>query len=532
MRCPPAGLPAVRCPSALVRRAPRGRARAWYAAVVMRISSRRRSSSRPRSAHPTVTCRITCARCRRLRAARWAARPAPCRPCMTPCLPLQHVPGLRHGTAARAGRVHERAWGCGPPRSTARTAPRAPRRCPSRAPAAPAARSLAARGAAARSPAPPCRVRQPEVVSADGLPSTGACTALPASDSMPGACRQARPAMRAPAGAARRRPLGELRARGPAGRACASCSAWSRRSCSATTSRRVAGVLATRCRYRAPPSSHDLPPAASLSAVAASCSQAGPGASQPVPPAVREQTRSRQLPAMRCLSCVRLCVRASTVQLRLPVSRALRTQAAHLGGSIACSISAACASTATLASFALRSLCTGWQVHCGTGVHRQARGASRLSAEVHTVMGLSYRTSDASVAAMASQVPEAVAGERRAGLYDKAWSYFWRPRQGLLHQGCSRARQAFIAVRGVLSMASVGVARAPPPLVCLRAHGGAHGYTQLLSARLSSASVCDAQAGCAQAPARLLDLPLGRSLRSYGTPSHDAHHGIHRSGIC
>ncbi len=53
-------------------------------------------------------------------------------------------------------------------------------------------------------------------------------------------------------------------------------------------------------------------------------------------------------------------------------------------------------------------------------------------------------------------------------------------------------------------------------------------YSQLDSAQRVSAT----QAGCAQAPARLLDLPLGRSLRSYGTPSRDAHHGIHRSGIC
>ncbi len=127
---------------------------------------------------------------------------------------------------------------------------------------------------------------------------------------------------------------------------------------------------------RPPPTT--CPPAASLSAAAASCSQAGPGASQPVPPAVREQARSRQQPVVRCLSDVRLCVRASTVQLRLPVSRALRTQAAHLGGSIACSMSAACASAASLAGFALRSRCTGWQVHCGTS-GRSAASTRRVA---------------------------------------------------------------------------------------------------------------------------------------------------------
>ncbi len=257
MHCRMAGLPADRPPL-------------HWCAVRLAVASApgtRRSSCASRRAGAAAAGRArrtrpspagSPARCRRVRAAGWQGQlhvARACRPACT-CSTCQACGGRQ---PAGAGRVHGRAWGCGPPRSTARTAPRAPRRCPSRAPAAPAARSLAARGAAARSPAPPCRVRQPRVVSADGLPSTAACTALPASDSMPGACRQARPAMRAPAGAARRRPLGELRARRPAGRACASCSAWSRRSCSATTSRRVAGVLATRCRYRAPPSSHDLP---------------------------------------------------------------------------------------------------------------------------------------------------------------------------------------------------------------------------------------------------------------------------------
>jgi hypothetical protein len=129
-------------------------------------------------------------------------------------------------------------------------------------------------------------------------------------------------------------------------------------------------------------------------------------------------------------------------------------------------MSAACASAASFAGFALRSRCTGWQVHCGTcpDVQRQARGASHLSAEVHKVTGLSYRTSDVSTAAMASRVPEAVAGERRAGLYDKAWSYFWRPRQGLLLSAEKEgaAELAFTAARGVPIMASVGVAREPP----------------------------------------------------------------------